>query len=80
MELAALVVEGLSTLAHSLLAGTEAAEVLGRLGDDVAEELEDDASRSSTANSDVKEDLRASHFGRFLLFGADESRIGSGLI
>ena len=58
VELGALVVEGLAALAHALLARAERAEVLDRLGHDVAVEAHDDAARGRAADGDVEEDLR----------------------
>ena len=51
--------ERLAALAHALLAGAERAEVLDRLGHDVAVEAHDDAARGRAADGDVEEDLRA---------------------
>lgn len=62
VELGALVAEGLARLAHALLAGAESAEVLSGLGDDVGEELKDDAASSNTADGDIEENTRVDHF------------------
>ena len=58
VELGALVVERLAALAHALLARAERAEVLDRLGHDVAVQAHDDAARGRAADGDVEEDLR----------------------
>ena len=62
VELGALVAEGLPGAAGALLAGAESAEVLGSLGDDVSEELEDDAASRSAADGDVEVHTRVDHF------------------
>ena len=59
MELGALVVEGLAGFTDTLLARAERAEVLHRLGHDVAVEAHDDAAGRRAADGDVEEDLRA---------------------
>ena len=57
MEGGALEVEGLAGLAHALLAGAEATEILGGLGDDVSAELHDDATGGGTTNGHVEKNL-----------------------
>lgn len=57
----ALVVQGLAGAPDPLLAGAEAAEVLGGLRDDVREKLHDDPPRLGLADKDVEEDLRICH-------------------
>lgn len=59
VELAALVVQGLSRLSQALLAGAEGAEVLGRLGHNVIVQLKGDAAGSLVADLDVEEDFAA---------------------
>ena len=57
MEGGALEVEGLAGLAHALLAGAEATEILGGLGDNVSAELHDDATGGGTTNGHVEKNL-----------------------
>jgi hypothetical protein len=52
-----LVMQRLAGGAEALLAGAEAAKVLGRLGDGVGEELHDDAAGPGLADEDVEEHL-----------------------
>ena len=59
VELGALVVERLAGFTDTLLARAERAEVLDRLGHDVAVQTHDDAARGRAADGDVEEDLRA---------------------
>lgn len=56
VEDGALVVQGRAGLAQALLAGAQAAEVLGRLGDEVGVELHGDAAGGLVADGDVEED------------------------
>lgn len=63
VELGALVVEGLSGLAQTLLAGAQGAEVLGRLGHDVVVQLHDDTAGLLGADLDVEEDAAARRLG-----------------
>lgn len=49
--------ELLSSAALALLAGTEAAEVLGALGRDGVEELEDDAALGLATDGNVEENI-----------------------
>ena len=65
VEDGALVVQRLSSLAYALVSGTEGAEVLGRLGYDIVEQLEGDASGILGADLDVEEDAAASLLGFF---------------
>ena len=57
VELGALVVERLAALAHPLLARAERAEVLDRLGHDVAVEAHHHPAGGRAADGDVEEDL-----------------------
>lgn len=59
VEDGALVMQGLAGLAQALLAGAEAAEVLGRLGDEVVVELHGNTACGLTADCDIKEHARA---------------------
>lgn len=52
----ALVVKRLARLADTLLTSAKAAEVLGRLGNEVGVQLHDNAARRFAANGDVEED------------------------
>lgn len=57
-----LVMEGnAGGLADALLAGAEGAEVLGGLGDDVGEELDNDAALKLAASADVQVAPRPNH-------------------
>jgi hypothetical protein len=67
VEHGALVVKRFATLANALLSGAESAEVLGRLGHDIIEELEGDATGTFAAYADVEEDAAVVLLG---LFGA----------
>jgi hypothetical protein len=57
MEGGALEVKGLAALAHALLAGAEAAEIFGGLGDHVRAEGHFDAAGGLTTDGHVKENL-----------------------
>ena len=57
MEGGALEVEGLAGLAGTLLAGAEATEILGGLGDNVGAESHLDAAGGLTTNGHVEENL-----------------------
>ena len=59
MELGALVVERLAGFTDTLLARAERAEVLHRLGHDVAVEAHHHSPGGGAADGDVEEDLRA---------------------
>ena len=63
VEDGSLEVEGLSGLSGSLLTSAESAEVLGSEGDDVSEELEDDAASSLSLDGDIEEDLGVGRHG-----------------
>ena len=55
MERGTLVVKGEAKAAHTLLTGTESAEVLGSLGRHVAKQLKVNTTRGRTANGNVHE-------------------------
>lgn len=75
MENATLVAKGLAGLAHALLAGAEASEVLGSLGADIGAELERrglenggagkyghfNSTSGLATNSDIEENDRETH-------------------
>lgn len=56
VEDGALVVQGLASLADTLLASAEAAEVLGGLGNEVGVQLHGDATGRLAADGDIEED------------------------
>lgn len=64
VEAAALVVQGLPEPSDASLSRAEGAEVFGRLGYDVREELELDPPLRRTADGDVEEDTWVSHSAR----------------
>ena len=71
MERAALVVKRLATLAFALLPGAERAEVLGGLGNDICEKLEDDPSGLLSADRHVEK-----HPGIIFRRGVGERDLG----
>jgi len=64
MEGGALEVKGLAALAHALLAGAEAAEIFGGLGDDIRSERHLDTACGLTSDGHVKENNRVRHLER----------------
>ena len=64
VEGGALVVEGLATATHSLLAGAEGAEVLGGPRGRVGEQLHHDAADGLASDGHVEEHPRVCHFRR----------------
>lgn len=59
VEIRALVVERFATLAETLFACAESAEVLSRLGHNIVVQLHNDASSLAVTNVDLKEDAAA---------------------
>jgi len=66
MEDGTLKVEGLAGLAHTLLTGAEASEVLNGLGDHIGAELHNDASGGLTTDGHIEENLGVGHLDGFV--------------
>lgn len=69
VEIGTLVVKRLATLAETLFAGAESAEVLSRLGHNIVVQLHNDASSLAVTNIDLKENAAALRWSGGCLLG-----------